>query len=181
MGVPKGKTEIGVPQEKPTQQALFRLTLVMMALLAVQLLYGAFTAGSHAGYGYNTFPLMHDRWIADAVMQMTPWWLNLSESAATIQFIHRWLAVVLVVAVGLLWWRARKVNRALAWSSAFLLAAMMLQFMMGVLTLVKVVPLGLASAHQGGACIVLLACVHVLFLTGRVRNDHRISGTTALP
>ncbi|MAV25985.1 MAG: heme A synthase [Gammaproteobacteria bacterium] len=150
---------MGVPE-----RGLRPLVLVVLGLLGVQLLYGAFTAGSHAGYGYNTFPLMHDRWIAEAVMQMNPWWHNLTESTATIQFIHRWLAVALVVAIAWLWWRARRINRALMWSSAALLAAVLVQFMMGVLTLIKVVPLGLASAHQGGACVVLLATVHVLHL-----------------
>lgn len=150
---------MGVPE-----RGLRPLVLVVLGLLGVQLLYGAFTAGSHAGYGYNTFPLMHDRWIAEAVMQMNPWWHNLTESTATIQFIHRWLAVALVVAIAWLWWRARRINRALMWSSAALLTTVLVQFMMGVLTLIKVVPLGLASAHQGGACVVLLATVHVLHL-----------------
>lgn len=181
MGVQEGLAKqtgvMGVPQGGPlgtaTHRGLFNLTLLVLGLLAFQLLYGAFTAGSHAGYGYNTFPLMHDRWVAEAVMQMTPWWLNLTESTATIQFVHRWLAVVLVAAIAVLWWRARRVSRVLAWSSAVLLAAVLLQFMMGVLTLVKVVPLGLASAHQGGACIVLLAAVHVLFLVMRLRSEPR--------
>ena len=68
---------MGVPE-----RGLRPLVLVVLGLLGVQLLYGAFTAGSHAGYGYNTFPLMHDRWIAEAVMQMNPWWRNLTESTA---------------------------------------------------------------------------------------------------
>ena len=161
---------MGVPESVP-ERGLRTLVLVVLGLLGVQLLYGAFTAGSHAGYGYNTFPLMHDRWIAEAVMQMSPWWHNLTESTATIQFIHRWLAVALVVAIAWLWWRARRVSRALMWSSAVLLAAVLIQFMMGVLTLIKVVPLGLASAHQGGACVVLLATVHVLYLVFREGAD----------
>lgn len=161
MGVPEAavpEATMGVLKE------LRALVVLVMVLLWFQLLYGAFTAGSHAGYAYNTFPLMHDRWVADAVMQMQPWWHNFTESTATIQFIHRWLAVLLSAAVAWLWWRARRLGGAFMWSSVMLLAAVLIQFMMGVLTLVKVVPLELASAHQGGACIVLLIAVHVLYL-----------------
>ena len=61
------------------------------------------------------------------------------------------------------------------WSSVLLLAAVLIQFMMGVLTLVKVVPLELASAHQGGACIVLLMAVHVLYLVFSRRSAVRSS------
>ena len=150
-----GEVTMGVPQE------LRALVMIVMMLLWFQLLYGAFTAGSHAGYAYNTFPLMHDRWVADAVMQMQPFWHNFTESTATIQFIHRWLAVLLLVAVAWLWWRARRLGGALMWSSVLLLAAVLTQFMMGVLTLVKVVPLELASAHQGApasSCSLLCMC-----------------------
>ena len=164
-----GEVTMGVPQE------LRALVMIVMMLLWFQLLYGAFTAGSHAGYAYNTFPLMHDRWVADAVMQMQPFWYNFTESTATIQFIHRWLAVLLLVAVAWLWWRARRLGGALMWSSVLLLAAVLIQFMMGVLTLVKVVPLELASAHQGGACIVLLIAVHVLYLVFSRRSAVRSS------
>ena len=164
-----GEVTMGVPQE------LRALVMIVMMLLWLQLLYGAFTAGSHAGYAYNTFPLMHDRWVADAVMQMQPFWHNFTESTATIQFIHRWLAVLLLVAVAWLWWRARRLGGALMWSSVLLLAAVLTQFMMGVLTLVKVVPLELASAHQGGACIVLLIAVHVLYLVFSRRSAVRSS------
>ena len=49
-----------------------------------------------------------------------------------------------------------------------LLVAVMLQFIIGVMTLLYVVPIGLGSLHQAGACVVVLAVVVLLY---RTRNQ----------
>jgi cytochrome c oxidase assembly protein subunit 15 len=146
------------------------LLLFLSACIFVQLLYGAFTAGSRAGYGYNTFPLMNESWIAEAVFYMEPWWMNLFESTATIQFIHRWLgALVVVLSLGT-WWAARRWGPRVKWSAAALAATLMIQFGIGVVTLVEVVEIRVASLHQAWACAVLLALVYLLYVS---RNSNR--------
>jgi cytochrome c oxidase assembly protein subunit 15 len=129
-----------------------RLLVAVGVVLALQILYGAFVAGARAGWGYNTFPLMGDRWIAEAVMAMQPWWLNLLASHATLQFLHRVLGTLLLLLVVVLWWQRR---------THLLLVLVLLQYALGVYILVKVVPLVPAVMHQGVAALVLLAFVHV--------------------
>jgi cytochrome c oxidase assembly protein subunit 15 len=136
-----------------------------LALVVLQIFYGALTAGSRAGYGYNTFPLMNGQFMADAVFYMSPWWHNLTESTATVQFIHRWLGALVVLATAYLWLRFRGIDRGLTWGSTILLAVTLIQFLLGVLTLVNVVQLELASIHQGGACVLLLVLTYVLYLS----------------
>lgn len=143
---------------------------VLAGVTILQLLYGAFTAGIRAGYGYNTFPLMNDQWMADAVFFMEPLWLNVFESGATIQFMHRWIGTLLLV-LGLGGWLVgRRYGARIKWASALLFGTLVIQYVIGVLTLVRVVPLGLASLHQGFACVVILALVYLLYVAAPDRT-----------
>lgn len=138
----------------------------LLALISLQILYGAFVAGMRAGLGFNSFPKMHDQWIADAVFQMDPWWLNLVESSATIQFVHRWLGaiVLLVAALTCLWAWRYQLARQIRLSANILLLTTLGQFIIGVLTLVYIVPIGLATLHQAVACVLLLAAIHLVYV-----------------
>jgi cytochrome c oxidase assembly protein subunit 15 len=156
---PRGSTapvgHAGIPRP------LLRLLTV---LVGVQIIYGAFVAGLRAGWGYNTFPRMGDRWIAEAVMAMDPWWVNLLEDHATVQFLHRVLGTLLVVAVGALWLRYRNSarDRVQRHGLDVLFGLLLAQYALGVYTLVNVVPLVPAVMHQGCAALIVLALVAVL-------------------
>lgn len=143
---------------------LRKAVYLMCGVVVVQIMYGAFTAGMRAGFGYNTFPRMNNQWIADAVFAMQPWWINLVDSGATVQFIHRWLGTFLLLLAFAVWVGARRLGTRLKWSSAAVAGAVLIQFTLGVLTLVNVVPIDLASMHQAWACIVLLSIVHLLYV-----------------
>lgn len=145
---------------------------VFAAVVVLQILYGAFTAGTRAGYGYNTFPLMNGQWVADAVFFMKPWWINLFESTATIQFIHRWLAAVVLVMSAVAWLVLRRQSAQLRWASALVFGAVLIQFGIGVVTLIEVIPVGIASLHQGWACIVLLSIVYLVYVTTPAQEGH---------
>ena len=157
-----------------TPPVLSRATWLLFILIVVQIVYGAFTAGVRAGYGYNTFPLMNEQWIADAVGMLTPWWLNLVESAATVQFVHRYLGILLLIAVCFFWLSARtsNLNRSQLNGIHLLLLVTLVQFTLGVTTLLYVVPISLASLHQAGACLLWLTIIYNLFtLTGSSRSE----------
>jgi cytochrome c oxidase assembly protein subunit 15 len=158
-----------LPRSHKTPLILSRITWLLFILVTIQIIYGAFTAGLRAGYGYNTFPLMNEQWIADAVGILVPWWLNLLESGATVQFIHRYLGIILLVAVCLSWLYGRtcELNRSQLVGLDVLLAVTLGQFILGVTTLLYVVPISLASLHQAGACLLLLSVIYNAFtLTG---------------
>ncbi len=149
-----------VPRFEVSPRLRGALTFFTVALV-LQIVYGAFTAGMRAGYGYNTWPLMNGQWIAEAVFFMEPLWINLFESGATVQFIHRWLAVVVVLSSLYVWFLARSEGKQLRWGAAILVATLLIQFAIGVLTLIHVVPVSLGTIHQGWATVVLLALVHM--------------------
>src|SRR5262245_1223456 len=117
-------------------------------LIALTLTFGGFVAGLNGGLVYNSFPLMGGQLIPSDAFRI-PW--SPFEDPVTAQFIHRWLAIASVIAVLALWLRSRKL-RAIAVRPFNLLAAMaVIQAGLGISTLLLVVPIPLAAAHQAGA------------------------------
>ena len=143
---------------------LRKIAYLLTGIVVIQIMYGAFTAGMRAGYGYNTWPKMYDKWIADAVFSIHPWWINLVDSAATVQFIHRWLAALFLVLAAVAWLLSRRFGGRVKWATTAVFGAVLIQFTLGVLTLVNTIPIGLASMHQAWACVVLLTVVHLLYV-----------------
>jgi cytochrome c oxidase assembly protein subunit 15 len=144
------------------------LAIGLLVLVCLQIVYGAFTAGTHAGFVYNTFPKMHDQWVADQVFAMSPLWINFLESHATIQFIHRVLGTV-VLAGTFVFWLVGKNNQTpkqRKWSMILFLTVLA-QYGLGVYTLVMVVPIAAASMHQMFACVVFLSSIILLHTYSR--------------
>jgi cytochrome c oxidase assembly protein subunit 15 len=149
---------------------LRRHALLLLALVAVELALGGLVAGLHGGLIYNDFPLMNGDWIAPDVFSMSPWWVNVTENPVTAQFLHRIGAAL--VTLTLLWLVARiwrgDLPEAVKARSGILLAALVLQVALGISTLMLVVPLPLAVAHQAGAVILLTATLYTLHGLKRV-------------
>lgn len=144
---------------------------ILLVILIVQIIYGAFVAGLNAGFIMNTWPKMGDQWIHDAVFAIKPLWKNFAEGLAGVQFIHRYLAVVVVALVVYIWFKASKLSVNLAQLNGlkFLMLIVFMQFLLGVFTLIYAVPLWLGVVHQVGAFFLLAATVYALFLF-KIRN-----------
>jgi cytochrome c oxidase assembly protein subunit 15 len=95
-------------------------------------------------------------------MLMEPAWRNLFENITTVQFNHRVLAVLVAVLVIGFWWLARRraSGSGVRLALDLLLGAVVLQVALGILTLLLVVPVSLAAAHQAGAVILLTAIIN---------------------
>lgn len=140
------------------------LAVATVALVAVTILSGAFVAGTDAGFAYNTFPFMDGRLVPAGYMPQ-PWYASPFEDIATIQFHHRVLAIVTLGVAVATWWRSRwivLVQRARRVANA-LLIIVGLQVALGVSTLLFVVPVPLAAAHQAGAVLLLTATLWLIF------------------
>jgi heme a synthase len=133
-----------------------RWAVAVACLVFLQALSGAMVAGIHAGLAYNTFPLMNGALVPQEIMSLDPWWKNFFYNLATVQFDHRLLALVLACAVPMLWWKVSgvpSVRERARIGSHCLLVMLCVQFALGVLTLVNVVPVPLAALHQAGALL----------------------------
>jgi cytochrome c oxidase assembly protein subunit 15 len=145
------------PHRTLTTDEVRRRAGVVVFLVFCMAISGAFVAGLRAGFAYNTWPLMDGHFIPPEILQVEPWWMNFLHNMATVQFVHRILALVTFVMVVLLWLSVRHEppnRRARFWSHA-LAAAAVLQVAVGIATLLLKVPLALAALHQAGAVVVL--------------------------
>ncbi len=134
------------------------------ALVFVMALSGGFVAGIRAGFAYNTFPLMNGHLVPPEIFMIEPWWRNFFWNMATVQFDHRVLAWLLAALVPVLWWKLRTTDglpsRA-RWGGHLLVALVAVQIALGIATLLLVVPIPLAAAHQAGAVLVFAAALNV--------------------
>lgn len=148
------------PRDPRTARLRRGLTAVI-AMVLLTLGAGAFVAGLRAGYIYNTFPLMAGGFAPPEYWQLTPWWRNWFENAASAQFDHRLLAETTWVFIAGLWLYGRRLDLAprarLLLTALFAMAT--LQAALGITTLLLVVPLPVAVAHQGGAILLVTAAV----------------------
>ena len=141
-----------------------RLAGFALALTFVTILSGALVAGLDAGLLYNTFPLIEGQWLPAGMLAETPWYLNFVENRMTVQFQHRWLALVTAALVALLWWRGQGSDRARHWG-ALALGLALLQVGLGIATLLLAVPITLGVLHQANALLLFgatVALVHSL-------------------
>jgi cytochrome c oxidase assembly protein subunit 15 len=143
----------------PSRGKVELVAWLLLALLVLQLIAGALVAGMKAGLAYNTWPLMDGALIPSGLMIMQPWWLNPFENALTVQFNHRLLAYLILGVAGWHAWRLSAAGRPAAVSAQMLLAAIVLQAVLGIVTLLAHVPLSLGLIHQGGAAIVFAIAV----------------------
>jgi cytochrome c oxidase assembly protein subunit 15 len=145
------------PAPSGAPAGLRRAGLAFALLVFAMALTGGLVAGIRAGFAYNTWPLMNGHWVPPEILMIEPWWRNFGYNMAAVQFVHRTLALAVLAGAWLLAWRvhasaagaeARLAAKALALATAA-------QVALGIATLLMVVPVGLGTAHQGGAVVVL--------------------------
>lgn len=138
-----------------------------LALLALQIVYGAFVAGLDAGYAYNSWPDMGGEMIAQGAFEGETFIERYFNGIETVQFLHRSLAyIVAVAAVVVAWFVPRRLDDVPGSNLAVALFFVILgQVIIGVAALLNAVPVWLGALHQGWAVLVLattLALLHRL-------------------
>ncbi len=129
---------------------------IFLLLVYVQIIAGAFVAGTNSGKTYNSWPLMDGRFIPSGYWFQSPWWRNLFENAAAIQFNHRMLAYALLGLFVALAFTYRR-NAMLRTPIIFLALLLCWQIGLGIWTLLAVAPLNLALLHQFSSVLVFIS------------------------
>lgn len=158
-------------QMEPKAGAMLKwLSVGISAVVFVMILSGGLVAGIFAGHAYNTFPLMHGSFFPAGLYGLEPAWRSIFEDITTVQFNHRMIAYLLIVLIGgffIAGMRAGFTGRARRACIA-LLAVLAVQVGLGITTLLLVVPVPLAAAHQAGAVLLLSAA---LYLSHSLKNN----------
>ena len=152
-----------VPQDRAVPGLRVSSTAVC-GMVALTILAGGFVAGLRAGLTYNTFPLMDGQWIPEGYGALRPLVRNLTENVAAVQFDHRLLATMTAVAALLTvaWGLTHGAGPALRHALVVLGGIILIQYGLGVVTLIYAVPAALGTAHQAVAVFVLTAALVAL-------------------
>jgi len=146
-----------------------RFAFLLLVLVSVMIISGAFVAGTRAGFIMNTFPTMHGQWLPDGLFVGSPIWRDLFENTVTIQFIHRCGALLVFVSV--VYFFVREIMRGVVAKKQLavwlLLGATLLQIFLGISTLLMRVPIVLGAAHQGGALLLFTAAIFTFHIYSR--------------
>ncbi|WP_372893126.1 heme A synthase [Rhodosalinus sp.] len=130
----------------------------------VQILVGALVAGIDAGRNYTDWPLMAGGLFPPYPFQLEPLWRNFFEDDGLVQFIHRMAGYALVLFGVLLWWIARRSpNPATRFAFNAVLAMVLVQLVLGILTVIYAAPWHLAILHQFGAVVLWVLALWARF------------------
>jgi cytochrome c oxidase assembly protein subunit 15 len=142
---------------------LARLSSILVGFAFVQIILGALVAGIDAGRAYPDWPLMAGGFFPPEPFGLQPVWRNFFEDAGLVQFMHRMAGYGLFAYAIFVWTRARRsANDHTRFVFNAVMAAMLLQVVLGIVTVIYSAPWQLAIVHQLGAVI-----LWVLILRGR--------------
>ncbi|ALE03858.1 Heme A synthase, cytochrome oxidase biogenesis protein Cox15-CtaA [Bartonella ancashensis] len=143
--------------EGPASKGVQHFAGWLVFFTLVEIYLGALVAGLHAGKIYNTWPLMDSQIIPEGLLSYDPIWLNLFENPLTVQFIHRFFAYFLfvIIIVHALYVHGKAPHSAHMRRALFLCVIVVIQALLGVMTLLNEVPISLGLIHQGVAFVLL--------------------------
>lgn len=167
--------ELLVPKEQITvNKPLRKFTGWLIALLTLQLIYGAFMAGLKAAPAAATWPTINGNWLPGDVHSFGSRNFNglsfLTDHPLVVHFIHRNLAYVIALLILVWWWKANKLSATALFQKTKVIPILLvlLQAVLGVLTVVNALQpnsfLWLAVAHQFVAMLLLLSLVWMFFI-----------------
>ncbi|MCC5974142.1 MAG: COX15/CtaA family protein [Rubellimicrobium sp.] len=150
---------------RAAERGLFSLSSALMALAFVQILLGALVAGIDAGRAFPTWPLMGDAFLPPYPFSLDPVWRNFIENAGLVQFIHRMTGYALMLFAIWVWLVSiRSPNPRTREAFVWMLGAMVLQVVIGIVTVLLMAPWHVAILHQFVAVILWALIMRARFL-----------------
>lgn len=145
------------------------ISIIILVVLFIQLIYGAFMSGLKAATVAPTWPDINGSFFPD-MNALSPWWKNLIDNKIAVQFIHRNIAYLIAILVFVWYIKARsiKMNNLLNKTKWLPLFFILLQVTLGILTVITS-PYGnnliyFGIAHQFTAMLFLLTMMWMVFL-----------------
>ena len=145
--------------------ALIRLGNVLIGFAFLQILLGALVAGIDAGRAFPDWPLMAGGFLPPEPLSLTPVWRNFFEDAGLVQFMHRMAGYFLFLFTMFVWVRARRsANDKTRFAFNAVMALMLLQLVIGIVTVIHSAPWQIAIVHQLTAVILWALILRARFL-----------------
>jgi cytochrome c oxidase assembly protein subunit 15 len=164
-----------VPQEQRVKNpSLKKFAYIIVVLLAIQLVYGAFMGGLKAANTAPTWPSINGSFVPANIFAGN-FIQNALHDPIAVQFIHRTLAYIIFILVIVWWWKARREKFSPLFNKAksFLLVLVITQVALGILTVINSTSIvagkfrlfeSLAEFHQLTGMLLLLCLLSVLYI-----------------
>ena len=146
----------------------------LIALLTLQLIYGAFMAGLKAAQAAPTWPSINGEWIPSNVHSYGDRnYQGLSYLTAhplVVHFIHRTLAYIITILIIIGWWKASRINGSALFKRIRVLPLLLvlMQVLLGILAVLKSPVqanfIWFAELHQLVAMLLLLSLVFMIYV-----------------
>ncbi len=162
-----GRPERDLLQARRTKEAKpFSLATGLMHFTFLQILLGALVAGIDAGRYFPTWPLMQGQVFPPDAFSIEPLWRNFFENAGLVQFMHRVSGYLLFIFGVIVWLRGRKSAHATTrFAFNAVMAALTLQIVVGIVTVLYAAPVHIALVHQALAVILWVLILRARYLS----------------
>ncbi len=142
---------------------------ILLFLIFLQIIIGAFVSGMDAGKLYNSWPLMGSSYFPDDNQLINLFNISVFNDPSLVQFIHRNLAYLILIFYLFILYEVYKHRLK---NSFFPLIAvglfLLLQVILGILTLVSGAQIFLASLHQISSIFLVSASIYFLFINKKI-------------
>lgn len=162
-------------KDKTFSPRLKNFTIVIMVVLAIQLLYGAFMAGLHAALAAPTWPGVNGVYFPGFHFTDESLSFDFTAVRINVQWIHRILAYLLTILLIAWWLRAKKTtaHKVISRFAWLPIAVVMFQILLGILTVLNTastIPVVWAVLHQFNGMILLTVIFIGYFLLTRQKQ-----------
>jgi cytochrome c oxidase assembly protein subunit 15 len=138
------------------------LLFFILKLIVLQIILGAFLSGLDGGLIYNSWPDMNGNFLPNDVGFEDVMNTQLFSNPSIIQFLHRFIAYVLLFFIIILNYTFVKNNYGIK-NILFFDVAILIQIFLGIITLISGVEIKYASLHQLGSIFVLTTYLIILY------------------
>ncbi|WP_370302899.1 heme A synthase [Pseudooceanicola sp.] len=161
-----GRDERSLMQARRARdRKLFGMGTGLMHFAFLQILLGALVAGIDAGRSFTDWPLMAGGFFPPEPFGLRPAWRNFFENPGLVQFIHRISGYLLLIFGLVVWLKARRsANPHTRFAFNAVTAALLVQMVLGIVTVLYVAPLHLAILHQLVAVLLWALILRARFL-----------------
>ena len=154
-------------QRRAREKKVYTLSTGLVGLCFLQILFGALVAGIDAGSSYTDWPLMAGGFFPPDPFTMEPFWRNFFEDTGLVQFMHRIAGYLLFCFGVFFWWTTRQTgNNRVKSAIKIVLGFMVLQVVLGIVTVLYAAPWYFAIVHQLGAVLLWITLIRARFLVG---------------
>ena len=155
----------------PEKNINFNLSLFLLFAIYAQISIGAFVSGMDAGTIYNTWPMMGSNYFPDDNNISNLFDSSVFNDPSLVQFLHRNLAYLIIVFYIYILFKIYRNNLKKLYRPIHLIGLfLVIQVILGILTLLNGAQIYLASMHQISSIFLVSSCIYFLYLNKQISN-----------